>query len=163
MRVTVTINGELYERDTREYRTLLEFLRSDAGLTGTKEGCSAGECGACTVIFNGQVVNACMVLAAEIDGARIETIEGEASPGKISELQAAFVKHQSIQCGFCTPGMVMSIRDLLRTNDKPSVDDIKERIEGNFCRCTGYQQIIEAVLDVTGQLTDANRGELRHV
>ncbi len=163
MRVTVTINGEVYERDTREYRTLLEFLRADAGLTGTKEGCAAGECGACTVIFNGQAVNACMVLAAEIDGARIETIEGEATQGRLSDLQNAFVKHQSIQCGFCTPGMVMSIRDLLRVNDTPSVDEIKERIEGNFCRCTGYQQIIEAVLDVTGQLTDANRGELRHV
>lgn len=163
MRVTVTINGEAYERDTREYRTLLEFLRNDAGLTGTKEGCAAGECGACTVIFNGEAVNACMVLAAEIDGARIETIEGEASDGTLSQLQAAFVKHQSIQCGFCTPGMVMSIRDLLRVNEKPSVEEIKERIEGNFCRCTGYVQIIEAVLDVTGQLTDANRGELRHV
>ena len=163
MRVTLTINGELYERDTREYRTLLEFLRNDAGLTGTKEGCAAGECGACTVIFNGEAVNACMVLAAEIDGARIETIEGETTDGRLSELQAAFVSHQSIQCGFCTPGMVMSIRDLLRVNDTPSVEEIKERIEGNFCRCTGYQQIIEAVLDVTGQLTDENRGELRHV
>lgn len=163
MRVTVTINGETYERDTKEYATLLEFLRNDTGLTGTKEGCAAGECGACTVIFNGKAVNACMVLAAEIDGARIETIEGEATEGTLSDLQNAFVQHQSIQCGFCTPGMVMSIRDLLRVNDKPSVDEIKERIEGNFCRCTGYQQIIEAVLDVTGQLTDDNRGELRHV
>ncbi len=163
MRVTVTINGEVYERDTPGHRTLLEFLRNDTGLTGTKEGCAAGECGACTVIFNGQAVNACMVLAAEIDGARIETIEGEATGGDLSDLQRAFVRGQSIQCGFCTPGMVMSIRDLLRENPTPDVDEIKERIEGNFCRCTGYQQIIEAVLDVTGQLTDANRGELRHV
>ncbi|MBK7721218.1 MAG: (2Fe-2S)-binding protein [Austwickia sp.] len=163
MHVKVTINGELYERDTREYHTLLEFLRGDAGLTGTKEGCAAGECGACTVIFNGAAVNACMVLAAEIDGSRIETIEGEATDGILSDLQAAFVKHQSIQCGFCTPGMVMSIRDLIRVNPTPSVDEIKERIEGNFCRCTGYVQIIEAVLDVTGQLNDETRGELRHV
>ncbi|MBK9100239.1 MAG: (2Fe-2S)-binding protein [Austwickia sp.] len=163
MHVKVTINGELYERDTREYHTLLEFLRGDAGLTGTKEGCAAGECGACTVIFNGAAVNACMVLAAEIDGSRIETIEGEATDGILSDLQAAFVKHQSIQCGFCTPGMVMSIRDLIRVNPTPSVAEIKERIEGNFCRCTGYVQIIEAVLDVTGQLNDETRGELRHV
>ncbi|MBK8437940.1 MAG: (2Fe-2S)-binding protein [Austwickia sp.] len=163
MHVKVTINGELYERDTREYHTLLEFLRGDAGLTGTKEGCAAGECGACTVIFNGAAVNACMVLAAEIDGSRIETIEGEATDGVLSDLQAAFVKHQSIQCGFCTPGMVMSIRDLIRVNPTPSVAEIKERIEGNFCRCTGYVQIIEAVLDVTGQLNDETRGELRHV
>ncbi len=163
MRVNVTINGQGYERETPEYRTLLEFLRSDAGLTGTKEGCAAGECGACTVIFNGEAVNACMVLAAEIDGARIETIEGEATDGQLSDLQAAFVKHQSVQCGFCSPGMVMSIRDLLGVNAKPTVEEIKERIEGNFCRCTGYQQIIEAVLDVTGQLTQENTGRLRYV
>lgn len=163
MQVTVTVNGERYDRDTPEYRTLLEFLRLDLGLTGTKEGCAAGECGACTVVYNGELVNACMVLAAEIDGAQIETIEGEADHGELSPLQAAFARHQAVQCGFCTPGMVMSLRGLLKDNPTPSVPQIKERIEGNFCRCTGYQQIIEAVLDVSGQLTDETKGELRHV
>lgn len=164
MRVTVTLNGQLYERDTPEYRTLLEFLRMDIGATGTKEGCAAGECGACTVIYNGEAVNSCMVLAAEIDGATIDTIEGEAVDGVLSPLQAAFAKHHAVQCGFCTPGMIISIRDLLGMESKPSVAQIQEHIEGNFCRCTGYQQIIEAVLDVTGQLTgEDTRGELHHV
>jgi carbon-monoxide dehydrogenase small subunit len=163
MHVSVTVNGERYDRETPEYRTLLEFLRMDLGLTGTKEGCAAGECGACTIIYNGVAVNACMVLAAEIDGVTIETIEGEARDGQLSALQQAFSTHHAIQCGFCTPGMVMSIRDLLAIHPTPTVEEIKEHIEGNFCRCTGYQQIIEAVLDVTGQLTAENRGELRHV
>ncbi len=163
MRVTVTINGEVYDRETPEYHTLLEFLRMEIGATGTKEGCSAGECGACTVIYNGESVNACMVLAAEIDGATIETIEGEAKNGELSELQAAFARHHATQCGFCTPGMIMSIKDLIATNPTPSVDEIKEGIEGNFCRCTGYQQIIEAVLDATGQATPENQGDLRYV
>ena len=144
-------------------RPLRGVLRSDAGLTGTKEGCAAGECGACTVILDGAAVNSCMVLAAEVDGATIETVEGEASHDGLSDLQAAFAKHHAVQCGFCTPGMIMSIRSLLGENPRPSVDEIKGRIEGNFCRCTGYQQIIEAVLDVTGQLDDDTKGELQHV
>ncbi|MFN8193871.1 MAG: (2Fe-2S)-binding protein [Nocardioidaceae bacterium] len=163
MKVKVTINDEAYERDVPEHRTLLEFLRTDVGATGTKEGCAAGECGACTVIVDGVAVNSCMVLAPEVDGSTISTVEGEASEDGLSDLQAAFAKHHSVQCGFCTPGMLMSVRSLLAENPKPSVDQIKGRIEGNFCRCTGYQQIIEAVLDVTGQLDDDTRGELRHV
>jgi carbon-monoxide dehydrogenase small subunit len=163
MQITVTINDESYQRDVPEHRTLLEFLRNEVGATGTKEGCAAGECGACTVILDGAAVNSCMVLAAEVDGATIATIEGEATSDGLSDLQAAFAQHHAVQCGFCTPGMVMSIRSLLAENPTPSVDEIKGRIEGNFCRCTGYQQIIEAVLDVTGQLNDDNRGELRHV
>jgi aerobic-type carbon monoxide dehydrogenase small subunit (CoxS/CutS family) len=163
MNITVTINNETYERDVPEHRTLLEFLRTDAGVTGTKEGCAAGECGACTVVLDGAAVNSCMVLAAEVDGSTISTIEGEAPTDGLSDLQAAFAKHHAVQCGFCTPGMVMSIRSLLDENPQPSVDEIKGRIEGNFCRCTGYQQIIEAVLDVTGQLDDDTRGELQHV
>lgn len=168
MKVTVTINGDRYERDVLEHRTLLEFLRTDIGATGTKEGCAAGECGACTVLYNHEPVNACMVLAAEIDGATIETIEGESVDGKLSDLQEAFAKHHAVQCGFCTPGMIMSIRDLLADHARPSEEEIKERIEGNFCRCTGYQQIVEAVLDVTGQLDPESAdgpkaGELRYV
>jgi len=162
MRIRVVVNGGAYERDVEEHRTLLRFLREDLGLTGTKEGCGAGECGACTVFLNGKTVNSCMVLAVEADGAEVETIEGEAEGGKLSAIQAAFDKHHAVQCGYCTGGMVMSVRELLRRNPKPSVAQIKEGIEGNFCRCTGYQQIIEAVLDVSGQLGPENQGELKY-
>ncbi len=163
MRVSVTVNGRVYERDVAEHRTLLGFLRDDLGLTGTKEGCAAGECGACTVFLDGETVNSCMVLAVEADGATVATIEGEAHDGQLSQIQQAFARHHAVQCGYCTGGMIMSIRELLERNPKPSVDEIKDGIEGNFCRCTGYQQIIEAVLDVSGQLTPANKGELKYV
>jgi aerobic-type carbon monoxide dehydrogenase small subunit (CoxS/CutS family) len=158
--ITLRLNGKAYEREVAENRTLLEFLREDLGYTGTKEGCGAGECGACTVILDGLAVNACMVLACEADGRSVETIEGEAADGKLSRIQEAFAEHQAVQCGFCTSGMVMSVRELLARNPRPSAEEVKEGIEGNFCRCTGYQQIIEAVLDVTGQLRD--KGELKH-
>lgn len=163
MRVSLTVNGRAYEREVAEHHSLLSLLRDDLGMTGTKEGCAAGECGACTVFLNGQTVNACMVLAAEADGATVQTIEGEATGGQLSAIQQAMVRHHAVQCGFCTGGMVMSIRELLERNPSPSVDDIKEGIEGNFCRCTGYEQIIEAVLDVSGQLTPETKGELKHV
>ena len=140
----------------------MRFLREDLGLTGTKEGCGAGECGACTVFMNGRTVNSCMVLAAEADGSLIETIEGEARDGKLSAIQEAFDRHHAVQCGYCTGGMVMTVRELLHRNPKPTIDEIKEGIEGNFCRCTGYQQIIEAVLDASGQLGPANKGELKY-
>ncbi len=161
MRIAMTINGGRYEREVEENRTLLHFLREDLGITGTKEGCGAGECGACTVILNGRAVNSCMVLAVEADGSNVETIEGEAKDGKLSEIQAAFEHHNAVQCGFCTGGMVMSVRDLLRRTPKPTVEQIKDGIEGNFCRCTGYEQIIEAVLEASGQ--PVKKGELRHV
>lgn len=151
MKIQLTINGNRYTRDVSEHQTLLHCIREELGLLGTKEGCGAGECGACTIIMNGRAVNSCLVLAVEADGAEIQTIEGEGPNGQLSPLQRAFVKHHAVQCGFCTPGMIMSIKDLLGRNPKPSVAEIKEGIEGNFCRCTGYQQIIEAVLDVTGQ------------
>ena len=152
VRITVRVNGKEYTREVVESRTLLHFLREDLSLTGTKEGCGAGECGACTVILDGQAVNSCLILAAETDGSTIETIEGEAKNGKLSRMQEAFHNHHAVQCGFCTPGMIMTIKDLLRRKPKPSRDEIIDGIEGNFCRCTGYEQIIEAVLDATGQL-----------
>jgi aerobic-type carbon monoxide dehydrogenase small subunit (CoxS/CutS family) len=161
MRVRVKVNGELYERDVAEHRTLLRFLREDLGLTGTKEGCGAGECGACSVILAGKVVNSCLVLAAEADGAEIETIEGEAKGGELSPLQKAFDRNHAVQCGFCTPGMIMVAKDLLRHNPKPTREQVIEGIEGNFCRCTGYQQIVEAILEASGQ--PGGKGELRHV
>lgn len=151
MRVTVTVNGQVYEREVEGHRTLLHFLRDGLGLTGSKEGCGAGECGACTVLMDGLAVNACMVLAAEADGRSLETIEGEAKHGRLSEIQEAFNRHHAVQCGFCTGGMIMSVRELLARNPKPTVEEIREVIEGNFCRCTGYQQIVEAVLDASGQ------------
>ncbi|MCK4924949.1 MAG: (2Fe-2S)-binding protein [Spirochaetes bacterium] len=161
VRITVRVNGKEYTREVVESRTLLHFLREDLSLTGTKEGCGAGECGACTVILDGQAVNSCLILAAETDGSTIETIEGEAKNGKLSRMQEAFHNHHAVQCGFCTPGMIMTIKDLLRRKPKPSRDEIIDGIEGNFCRCTGYEQIIEAVLDVTGQL--GKKEGLRHV
>ena len=163
MKITLTVNNQAYVRDVAPSKNLLHFLREDVGLYGTKEGCGAGECGACTVIMDGRSINACLVLAVEADGSVIRTVEGEAVQGELSTLQHKFMEHHAVQCGFCTPGMLMSIRDLLGRNPKPSVEAIKEAIEGNFCRCTGYQQIIEAVLDATGQLTKENKGELRHV
>ncbi len=161
IRIRVTVNGRTFERDVEENRTLLRFLREDLGFTGTKEGCGAGECGACTVFMDGKTVNSCMVLAAEADGRTIDTIEGEAKDGKMSALQDAFHRHHAVQCGFCTAGMIMSARELLYRKPKPTVEEIKEGIEGNFCRCTGYQQIIEAVLDASGQ--KSGPGGLRHV
>ncbi len=160
MKIRLTVNGGTYERDVAENRTLLRFLREDLGFTGTKEGCGAGECGACTVFMNGKTINSCMVLAVEADGASIETIEGEARGGSLSAIQEAFDKHHAVQCGFCTSGMIMSVKELLQRNAKPSVDEIKEGIEGNFCRCTGYEQIVEAVLDVSGQKKE--KGAINH-
>jgi aerobic-type carbon monoxide dehydrogenase small subunit (CoxS/CutS family) len=151
MKIRVTINDSLYERDAPETINLLHFLREYAGLSGTKEGCGGGECGACTVLLDGRPVNSCLVLAAEVDGRSVRTIEGEAEDGEPSELQQAFARRHAVQCGFCTPGMVMSARALIARIPKPSVEEIKEGLEGNFCRCTGYLQIIEAVLEATGQ------------
>ncbi len=144
-RISVTINGERYERDVHEHRTLLHFLRDELGLTGTKEGCGAGECGACTIIMNRRAVNSCLVLAVEADGADLETIEGVARGGELSAVQRAFHDHHAVQCGFCTPGMVMAATDLLRRTPHPTRNEIIDGIEGCFCRCTGYQQIIEAI------------------
>lgn len=160
MLIRVTVNGIHYEREADPTRTLLRFVREDLGLTGTKEGCGAGECGACTVVLNGKTVNSCLVLAGECDGAALETVEGEAKGGELSPLQQAFIDHHAVQCGFCTPGMLMSIRALLREHPKPTEAQIRTAIEGNFCRCTGYQQIVEAVFAVTGQATA--KGEIKH-
>jgi carbon-monoxide dehydrogenase small subunit len=152
MKISLKVNGKKYTREVAAHKNLLHFIRQDLGLTGTKEGCGAGECGACTVIMNGKTVNSCLVLAVEANGAEIQTIEGEAKNGKLSKLQKAFHENHAVQCGFCTPGMILSARALLDKKAKPSVEEIKEAIEGNFCRCTGYQQIIEAIQDASGQL-----------
>jgi carbon-monoxide dehydrogenase small subunit len=163
MQVSVVVNGHLFEREVEEHWTLLRFLRDGLGMTGSKEGCGAGECGACTVEVDGKTVNSCLVLAVEVDGADVRTVEGESDQGRLSEIQAAFARNHAVQCGFCTGGMVMSVRDLLKRNPQPTVAEIKEGIEGNFCRCTGYEQIIEAVLDASGQLDASSKGELKYV
>ena len=131
--------------------TLLWFLREKLGLTGTKEGCGAGECGACTVILNGKAVNSCCVMALEAAEGEVQTIEGEAKSGELSKLQKSFIKHNGLQCGFCTPGMIMSAKALLMKNPHPSRDEIKEALQGNLCRCTGYEDIIEAVEAAAGE------------
>jgi carbon-monoxide dehydrogenase small subunit len=146
--VSLTVNDQAREALVPEDATLLELLREHLDLTGTKEGCGAGECGACTVILDGLPVNSCMVLALECEGASVRTIEGEGSQGRLSDLQQAFIDHNAFQCGFCTPGMIMSARALLDANPRPSRDEIREALEGNLCRCTGYEAIIAAVESV---------------
>ena len=146
------INDELTELDVQANRTMLNVIRDDLHLTGTKVGCGAGECGACTVIVDGKPINACLVLAPEMDGMHITTIEGVADrDGNLSPLQKAFVEHTALQCGFCTPGFVMSATALLNENPHPTRDEIKHAISGNLCRCTGYIRIIEAIEDVANQ------------
>lgn len=147
------INGELYQTEAEPCRTLLEVLRDNLGLTGTKRGCDEGDCGACTVLLDGKPVAACLVLAIEARGKDILTIEGLATNGKLHPLQDAFIKYGAIQCGFCTPGMILAAKALLDRNPKPTKDEIKEAISGNLCRCTGYIKIIEAIQAVAqGQL-----------
>jgi len=143
--IHLTVNNQGYEVLVPEDATLLELLREEIGLTGTKEGCGAGECGACTVILNGKPVNSCLVMALECEGANVRTIESENADGELSDLQKAFIEHNAFQCGFCTPGMIMSARALLDTNPEPTRDEIKEAMEGNLCRCTGYEAIIAAI------------------
>lgn len=143
--ITVTVNGAEERLDVPSNMTLLQMLRERLALTGTKNGCEAGECGACTVLLNGEPVNACMLLAAEVDGSVILTVEGLAPKGQLSPLQEAFVEHNAIQCGFCTPGMLMAAHALLQRNPRPSEDEIKEALVGNLCRCTGYVRIIKAI------------------
>ena len=144
--IKLTVNGEPYETLVQPNSTLLDVLREQLKLTGTKRGCDAGDCGACTVIMDGRPVNACLVLALKAQGRHIVTIEGfSAGPGNLHPLQQTFVEHGAIQCGFCTPGMIVSARALLDRNPQPSEDEIKSGIAGNLCRCTGYVKIIEAI------------------
>jgi aerobic carbon-monoxide dehydrogenase small subunit len=143
--IKMKINGKSQEVSVPPWRTLLELIREELKLTGTKEGCGQGECGSCTVIMGGKTVNSCLVLAMESDGQDIVTIEGLADGEKLHPVQEAFVEHAGMQCGFCTPGMIMSGKALLDRNPDPSEEDIREGIAGNFCRCTGYTKIIESI------------------
>jgi len=146
-RINFTLNGESISVEVEDHWTLLRLLREKLSLTGTKEGCGRGECGACTVIVDGKAVNSCLMLAAEVDGCEVITIEGEMRNGNLSALQQAFIEADAIQCGFCTPGMIMSARALLMRNPDPSEDEIIEAICGNLCRCTGYEPIIKAIAE----------------
>ncbi|MDF2673917.1 MAG: coxS [Clostridiales bacterium] len=143
--IHLTVNREKINSQVEPNKTLLWFLREELGLTGTKEGCGAGECGACTVILNGKAVNSCLVMALEAEGGEVYTIEGEARNGELSSLQRAFIDKNALQCGFCTPGLIMSARALLNENPDPNREEIKEAMQGNLCRCTGYEPIIEAI------------------
>jgi carbon-monoxide dehydrogenase small subunit len=144
--IDLQVNGQRYQVDVPVYHTLLDFLRDDLGLTGTKECCVVGECGACTVIVNGRTVNSCLMLAVEADGADVLTVEGLAVGGQPGPLQRAFLAHGSAQCGFCIPGQLMSAQGLLLENPHPTAGDVHEALAGNLCRCAGYEQITEAVL-----------------
>jgi len=152
--IEFSLNGQHVKAQVSPLRLLIDFLREDLGLTGTKKGCGVGECGACTVIVNGKTVNSCMVLAAMIDGSRVETIEGLNKGASLHPLQQSFIDHGAVQCGFCTPGMVLSAKALLDENPVPMRQEIKVALSGNVCRCTGYQKIVDAVQAVA----NSNKG-----
>jgi len=143
--IFLKVNGEIYRMSVSDNRTLLQAIRDDLGLSGTKEGCGVGECGACTVLVDGHPINSCLALAVEMDGREITTVEGLAKDGVLDSLQQAFMDEGAVQCGFCTPGMLMCARGLLNKNPFPTEDEIRKAIEGNLCRCTGYDPIIRAI------------------
>jgi len=156
MKVRINLNGNWVERETIPDRLLLDFLREDLGFTGTKKGCEEGECGACTVIMNGKTVLSCLTPALKADGAEILTVEGMAKGEKLHPLQEAYWEEGAVQCGYCTPGMLLSARVLLDENPAPSVKEVKEAISGNLCRCTGYSKIIRAI-QVASEKTEKER------
>jgi aerobic-type carbon monoxide dehydrogenase small subunit (CoxS/CutS family) len=149
--ITVEINGTSYEREVEARRLLVHLIRDDLDLTGTHVGCDTGNCGACSVILDGTLVKSCMLLAVQADGASIETVEGLAEEDQLTGLQQAFSDHHALQCGYCTPGMLMSATALLRENPRPSDDEIAKAIQGNICRCTGYWNIVTAIKAASGQ------------
>ena len=144
-RINVTVNGEQIDYDVEARRLLVHFIRDDLSLTGTHVGCDTGNCGACSVIYNGVLAKSCMLLAVQADGATVETVEGLSPDGQLTALQQSFSDHHALQCGYCTPGMLMSATALLRENPNPSEDEIRKAIQGNICRCTGYVNIVEAI------------------
>ena len=150
-RITLMINGEYGQVDVSSNMTLLQMLRDKLALTGTKNGCNAGECGACTVLLDGEPVNSCMVLAVECDGKQILTVEGLVKDGVLDPLQQTIIEHGGVQCGFCTPGILISSRALIDRTPDPSDDDIREALVGNLCRCTGYLRIIDAVKEAASR------------
>ena len=150
--ISIKVNGKKISREVADSKLLSEFLREDLALTGTHIGCDTSQCGACVVHLNGNSVKSCTTLVSDCDGAEITTIEGLANNGKMHPMQEAFKKHHGLQCGFCTPGMVMSAVDLLKKNKNPSEKEIRDWLEGNICRCTGYQGIVAAVKDAASKM-----------
>jgi carbon-monoxide dehydrogenase small subunit len=146
--ISFTVNKKQYTLTLSPERTLLDVLREDMGLTGAKRGCDAGECGACTVLLNGKPVNSCLVLAVELSGAEVVTIEGLGGPDGLDKLQQSFIDNFALQCGYCTPGMIMMGKALLMQNPRPTEAEVKEFISGNLCRCTGYENIVKAIMAV---------------
>jgi len=155
--VAATVNGDPAEFLTDPGTTLLDALRDELGLTGSKEGCGSGDCGACTVMLDGRLVCACLVLAAEAEGHRIETIEGLAQGGELHPLQQKFLEHAALQCGFCTPGLLVASKALLDANPDPTEEETRYWLAGNLCRCTGYDKVIRAVLDAAAVLRQERR------
>jgi carbon-monoxide dehydrogenase small subunit len=153
MKVTATlnVNGVLYPVEIDPQLSLLRAVREHVGLTGAKEGCDDSECGACMMLLDGQPVNSCSYLALQAEGREITTVEGLAPPGEVSELQRTFLKHGGVQCGFCTPGMLISATALLQRSESPTEDEVRIALAGNLCRCTGYEGIVNAVLDAAGK------------
>lgn len=161
--IHLSVNGNSLHLRVEPTRTLLRVLREDAGLTGTKDGCSQGDCGACVVLLDGRAVNSCLVLAPQADGSRITTVEGLAVNGHLHPLQRAFAECWAFQCGFCTPGMLMSCYALLASNKNPTREEMLTAISGNFCRCTGYQGVVGAVQQAAAELRSRTAGEeIRH-
>lgn len=154
-RITFTVNGEVEQVNVPSHMTMLQMLRQELSLTGTKNGCTAGECGACTVLLNGEPVNSCMVLAVECDGAEIITVEGLSHDGQLDPLQDALIEAGGVQCGFCTPGVLISARALLNRNPNPSDEEIRAALVGNLCRCTGYVRIVDGVKLAASKLAAA--------
>lgn len=154
-RINFVLNGEEIEHYVEPNKTLLKMLREDFDLVGAKEGCGAGECGACTILVNKKPINSCLMLALEADGNEIITIEGLSQGTELDELQVSFIENAALQCGYCTPGMIMSAKALLLENPTPTEDEVKEAISGNLCRCTGYKKIIEAIMEVANGNKDS--------
>ncbi len=157
--IQFTLNGDVKQVKVSTKQTLLNVLREDVGLTGTKDGCSRGDCGACVVLLDGQVMNSCLVLAPQADGARITTVEGLAANDELHPLQRAFAQSWAFQCGFCTPGMLISCYALLASTENPSREEILTAVSGNFCRCTGYQQVVVAVQRAAAEIRATKAGE----
>lgn len=157
--IKLTINGQPKEVEVQPELRLIDLIRDELGLTGTKEGCGKGECGACTVIMDGKTVNSCMVLAFQADGSEILTIEGLSTGEELHPIQEAFIRQGAVQCGYCTPGMVLSAKALLDKNPHPNEEEIRRGISGNLCRCTGYQKIVDAVKDASKMYEDVQGGD----
>jgi carbon-monoxide dehydrogenase small subunit len=153
--VSVTVNGEPREADVEARTLLVYFLRETLGLTGTNVGCDTSTCGSCTVLLDGESVKSCTLIAAQADGRQITTIEGMAANGDLHPLQDAFHRNHGLQCGYCTPGMIMAAKSLLDENPEPTEEQVREGLEGNLCRCTGYQNIVKSILDAAGQMSGA--------